>query len=738
MKRHFLVPGVLAFCALAHGRPLIIQETQWLPAPDAGLRHFAESVAVDGDWALATALRSGDGSFAYPYQQLALLYRREGGTWKFDRVLVDDDTDEVSWNHPSVAMKDGLASVSTSPLRAFRLVGDDWTETARPLNAPAGDPRWANGLTRIDGSTLAAITGRCSHAVGTADFLSGAWNAPQFVTGGERSCDIPNYSASFDVSGNRLVLTNPQEDTTYPPSRTLIHAREAPGQPWQLEHTLAVGEWGRGVALLGDDLVVGDASPRGNPVFRRRGGGWEPAGTLPTLMGYSRYYDGAYHIARGGEFVLFSAPTFEDLPGAIAVYRRNGDGQYEHVALLMARTGDWLGGIVDISGRTVVAGGYRPDAAEQGRLYFFELPEDFAVPALVQDDFEDGDAAGWQPVAGDFDVVRRGVSQVLRQSDSSGSGNVVLTDSNFTNESITVDIRVRNFEGEDRWVGVASRYRDADNHYYVTLRNSGTVQLRRVRGGQITVLASRPLPIVENGSYRVRLESIGSRHRVFVNGVPQLSVVDPVFGRGRVALMSYGAAADFDNVIVTPGPRLSMFDNDIVNGGDCERFVTEDRLQVSGNPAWDCSVYERPFLRQSSLVVTARAAIGPSTSDQIVEARVQVEEFATNGSGSPWLGVMTRHVDGENHYVLALERSNEVSLSKLVDGALIELDRVPLTLVPGAWYRLRLEAVGDRLRGYVNHILYVQARDSSHPQGNSGIATSRTAARFDYLRVFQP
>jgi hypothetical protein len=738
MKRHFFVPGALAFCALAQGRPMIIQEAQWLRAPDTGLSHFAESVAVDGDWALATALRSPDGSFSYPYQQLALLYRREGGTWTFDRILVDDETDEASWNYPSVAMKDGLAAVSTSPLRAFRLDGGSWTETPRPLPAPAGDSRWANGLTRIAGPTLAAVTGRCSHAVGTADLVAGTWNAPQFVTGSARSCDIANDSASIDVSGNTLVFTNPQEDTVYPPSRTLIHTRGGPGQPWQLEQTLPVGEWGRGVALLGDDLVVGDASPLGNPVFRRRGGAWEAAGTLPTLLGYSRYYDGAYHIARGGDLVLFSAPTFEDLPGAIAVYRRNAEGGYEHVALLVARTGDWLGGIVDISGRTVVAGGYRPDAAGEGRLYFFELPEDFTVPALVQDDFEDGDAAGWQPVAGNFDVVRRGVSQVLRQSDSSGSGSVVLTDSNFTNESITVDIRVRNFEGEDRWVGVASRYRDAENHYYLTLRNSGTVQLRRVRGGQITVLASRPLPIVENGSYRVRLESIGSRHRVFVNGVPQLSVVDPVFGRGRVALMSYGAAADFDNVIVTPGPRLTMFDNDIGNGGDCERFVNEDRLQVSGNPSWDCSVYERPFLRQGSLAVTARAAIGPSTGDQIVESRVQVEEFATNGSGSPWIGVMTRHVDGDNHYVLALERSNEVSLSKLVDGALIELERVPISLVPGAWYRLRLEAVGDQLRGYVNHILYVQATDRSHPRGNSGIATSRTAARFDYLRVFEP
>lgn len=408
------------------------------------------------------------------------------------------------------------------------------------------------------------------------------------------------------------------------------------------------------------------------------------------------------------------------------------------MALLVTRTGDWLGDVVDISGRTVVAGGYRPGAIGDGRLYFFELPAEFDTPSVVQDDFEDGDTAGWQRVAGEFEVTRRGVTQVLRQSDLTGSGNLVLADSNFTTESVTVDIRIRELGGEDRWVGVATRYRDPGNHYYVTLRNSDTVELRRVRDGKITVLASRPLPVAANLSYRIRLESVGSRHRVFVNGVQRIAVTDPVFGRGRIALLTYGATADFDNVIVTPGMRRSLFHTDIVNGGECERFITESHLQISGTPEWDCSVYERSSLRQTSLADVARAAIGPVTHDQVVESRVRVEEFAANGSPSPWLGVMTRYVDAGNHYFLALNRTNEVSLVKVVEGAIVELDRVPFALAPGARYRLRLEAVGDQLRGYVNEILYVQATDDTHASGNSGIATQRTSARFDYLRIFQP
>lgn len=52
-----------------------------------------------------------------------------------------------------------------------------------------------------------------------------------------------------------------------------------------------------------------------------------------------------------------------------------------------------------------------------------------------------------------------------------------------------------------------------------------------------------------------------------------------------------------------------------------------------------------------------------------------------------------------------------------------------MSVTPGAWYRRRRKAVGDRLRGSGNDFLRVQAMDDSHPQDTSGIVTDRTAAR---------
>jgi pectate lyase len=73
-----------------------------------------------------------------------------------------------------------------------------------------------------------------------------------------------------------------------------------------------------------------------------------------------------------------------------------------------------------------------------------------------------------------------------------------------------------------------------------------------------------------------------------------------------------------------------------------------------------------------------------------------------------------------------------------VDGQISELDSAALAVVPGAWRTLRLEAVGDHLRAYVDGALLLEARDATHPSGASGIVTWRTVGRFDYLRIIQP
>ncbi len=114
----------------------------------------------------------------------------------------------------------------------------------------------------------------------------------------------------------------------------------------------------------------------------------------------------------------------------------------------------------------------------------------------------------------------------------------------------------------------------------------------------------------------------------------------------------------------------------------------------------------------------ARASIGVPADDQIVRVRARLDTFASpNGTQERWFGVMARHVDDDNFYFLALRSSNFVSLRKMVNGTVTTLATRSLTVSPGTWYDLRVDAVGDSLRAYVNGNLLLEAVDGTHAIG---------------------
>ena len=230
----------------------------------------------------------------------------------------------------------------------------------------------------------------------------------------------------------------------------------------------------------------------------------------------------------------------------VNVFQPDVNGFFRHVAILVAKDGYNLNGAISVSGRGVlVSGEYGP--------YYFELPESFAQPALFQDTFATGNGTGWTVLSGSqFSVVPSGNTRVFRQASTAGNAGAVLTAYDWTNQSIQAEVRPTAINGSDRWVGLATRRTDASNYYYVTLRSSGTIQLKRMQGGVFARIDSAILPWALNRKYRLRLESIGTLHRVYVNGTLVLEAWDDALSHGRAALLSYRVAADYDNVIVSP------------------------------------------------------------------------------------------------------------------------------------------------------------------------------------------
>jgi hypothetical protein len=132
----------------------------------------------------------------------------------------------------------------------------------------------------------------------------------------------------------------------------------------------------------------------------------------------------------------------------------------------------------------------------------------------------------------------------------------------------------------------------------------------------------------------------------------------------------------------------------------------------------------------------ARAVVDTPTDDQVVTARARATAFAAGQDR--WFGIAARYVDTSNYYYLTVRSSNTVSLRKVVNGAVTVLGTATLSVTPNTWYDLRLDAVGNELRAFVNGTQVLQAVDASHASGQGGILTFRTAAEYANYYAWQP
>ena len=330
---------------------------------------------------------------------------------------------------------------------------------------------------------------------------------------------------------------------------------------------------------------------------------------------------------------------------------------------------------------------------------------------------------------------------MFRQASTAGDAGAVLDAYDWTSQSIQAEVKPTAVNGNNRWVELATRRTDASNYYYVTLRSSGIIQLKRMQGGVFATLDSASVPWALNRTYRLRLESVGTLHRVYVDGNLVLEAWDDALAHGRAALLSFRAAADFDNVIVSPFLTQTIYSVSVDDVGNPPQLQPEP-WTYTGTGQWSWQ-YEGsnfdPIFKQTSTAGDARAAVGPEqivNTDQIVQARVRPRAF--NAAGDPWVGVMARDHDSGNYVYMSLRRSNTVTLRKVENGSIIQLGSVVRTVTPNTWYTLRLEAVGTRLRAYVNGRLVLEATDPQPEIGRVGLVGYRTAADFDNISAVIP
>jgi len=197
---------------------------------------------------------------------------------------------------------------------------------------------------------------------------------------------------------------------------------------------------------------------------------------------------------------------------------------------------------------------------------------------------------------------------------------------------------------------------------------------------------------------------------------------DGAHPHGKAGLRMYKAAAEFDNVVVTPGPLMRQ---------STLGPATDGGTWTSGPEG-----YPPGRAVQTSLEGDARAMFGTPVEDSVATAVLTIDAF--NAAGTPWAGLMSRYVDSANYYYVTLRKSNELSLRRVTNGVITVLGTVPLTVTPGTAYRVRMETVGDRLRVFVNDELKLERAGAQIVAGRTGVVMYRARATVSTYALFSP
>lgn len=729
--RSVLIACIAVSPILSNAAPVVVEEAARIAAPDPTYR-FPGRVAVEGDTIIATGIRfEGD----IEHQAAFLFQRQSNGAWVYVRTLAQTSCNSGEGAEDtciaSVAIRNGVAVVAAGQVHVFERASDgSWIEAPGDGFTGPGDAAVGTG------AVVTSETAGCRWDSNVlAKNSAGVWTLATTIPGpGHQGCDDWGVlGKDVDMSaGNRWIVG-------YDDLRE-VHIYEPDVGAWTRTATLPSpvnGPFGEAVAM--DDGRAFASGVLATPihVFSRSAGGWTHSANI-TPPDAAQYAPPSTIKVR--DLVAAGFLFDPDRGGSVRLFQQTSSGQFEEAARLVASNSGtdrlFVGGEIDayVNGAfaRIVASVERVVETPVGStlersLYVFDLDEWGATPAPQQENFEQG-AANWTPSAGSFSVTTSSGTRVYRQSSTAGDAGSFVASLDRTNQAIEADVRPTAFNGANRWVGLAVRRTDANNNYYVALRQSNVLELKRMVNGAFMTLASMPIPVVLNRTYRLRLEAIGTLLRVYVDGRLALQAHDAALTHGHAGVRMYRARADIDNVVLSHNPHLALLDQ--------RRFIAMDQRWNVGPGAWS-EDHANFRLAQQDVSGAGRAVSKVDAEDHIVQVRAAATSFAA-GAGSRWFGVMARYRDENNYHYVTVRKDNTISLRKLVNGATHVLDSAPLTVSPGTTYTLRLEAIGAALRAYVNGRLLLEATDAAPASGRYGLATYRTATTFDDFIAWEP
>ena len=186
---------------------------------------------------------------------------------------------------------------------------------------------------------------------------------------------------------------------------------------------------------------------------------------------------------------------------------------------------------------------------------------------LLDDNFDDGDYAGWTIVdEGTFGTPSNwsaASGTMLQNSDIyslpntveelSKRGTYAYYAGGLGRADYQADLSIRTAADDDD-IGVMFRYQDGNNYYRFSWgRQRSYRRLVKKQAGVFSLLAEDSVPYVAGQTYQVRIIAQGPVLQVSIDGSTVLSVTDGALSSGSIALYTWANKGSyFDDVVVDP------------------------------------------------------------------------------------------------------------------------------------------------------------------------------------------
>ena len=312
-------------------------------------------------------------------------------------------------------------------------------------------------------------------------------------------------------------------------------------------------------------------------------------------------------------------------------------------------------------------------------------------------------------------------------------------------------------------IGVLFRYAGAGDHYRFSMdAERGYRRLVSCSGGVFSTLWEDQVAYQVGRSYQLTIASIGSRHQLWLDGVPLLEVEDATHPAGRVGLYCWAdEGARFSGVQVFDPATLAaagllagadLLDEDFTvavpglwsihtagdQNGPAAWSVTGGELVQSSN-VWggdlDPGSLEKPG---TAAILTLTEGVGATGlvpgSTSWTDYRVSVRLRSDDDDA---IGVLFRYAGPDDWYRFSMDRERGYRrLVRSVAGVVEELWSDTQQYLVGREYLVSLDALGDTLVGYVDGAEIFSVRDSAHPAGTVGLyCWAVQGARFAGVKV---